>query len=153
MAALDLCCCAWAFSGCGERGLLSNCGAQLLIVVASLLVEHGLQGTWASVVVGHGLSGRGARAYPVAYEIFLVQGSNPCPLYWQVSSNPLCHQGYPNTFLCTPYSFAVTLHSSLTRLPTTTNLLSVSRDLPILDISYKWKRGLCVCLFLLSVMF
>ena len=126
---------------------------RLPIVVASLVVEHGLQGTRASVVVGHGLSGCGARAYPVAYEIFQVQGSNTCPLYWQASSNPLCHQGYPNTFSCTPYSFAVTPHSSLTHLLTTTNLLSVSRDLLILDLSYKWKRGLCVCLLSLSIMF
>lgn len=126
---------------------------RLLTVVASPVVGHGLQGTRASEAVGHGLSGCGARVYPVAYEIFLVQGSNPCPLYWQASSNPLCHQGYPNTFSCTPYSFAVTPHSSLTHLLTTADLLSVSRALPILDLSCKWKRGLFICLFSLSIMF
>ena len=36
------------FSGCGEQGLLVVCG--LLLVVASLVVEHGLE------VVGHRLS-------------------------------------------------------------------------------------------------
>ena len=42
LAALGLCCCVRAFSSCGERGLLfvSVCG--LLIVVASLVGEHGL---------------------------------------------------------------------------------------------------------------
>ena len=35
LAALGLRCCAWAFSSCGERGLL-------FIAVASLVAEHGL---------------------------------------------------------------------------------------------------------------
>ena len=42
LAALGLCCCAWAFSGCGERGLLFVVVRRLLVVVASLVVEHGL---------------------------------------------------------------------------------------------------------------
>ena len=42
MAALGLCCCAWAFSSCGERGLLFAVVCGLLIVVASLIVEHRL---------------------------------------------------------------------------------------------------------------
>ena len=33
---------AWAFSSCGERGLLFTVVRGLLIVVASLVVEHGL---------------------------------------------------------------------------------------------------------------
>ena len=28
LAVLSLCCCTWAFSSCGELGLLSSCGAQ-----------------------------------------------------------------------------------------------------------------------------
>ena len=43
MAALGLCCCAWAFSSCGEQGLLFVAMRELLIAVASLVVEHGLQ--------------------------------------------------------------------------------------------------------------
>ena len=35
--------CVWAFSGCGEQGLLFVVVRRLLIVVASLVVEHGLQ--------------------------------------------------------------------------------------------------------------
>ena len=42
MAALDLCCCAWAFSSCSEQGLLFVPVRRLLIAVASLVVEHGL---------------------------------------------------------------------------------------------------------------
>ena len=42
LAALGLCCCAQAFSSCGERGLLFVAMCRLLIVVASLVAEHGL---------------------------------------------------------------------------------------------------------------
>ena len=42
LAALGLRCCAWAFSSCGERGLLFVVVCRLLIVVASLVAEHGL---------------------------------------------------------------------------------------------------------------
>ena len=41
LAALGLCCCARAFSSCGERGLLFIVVRGLLIAVASL-VEHRL---------------------------------------------------------------------------------------------------------------
>ena len=41
MTMLGLRCCAWAFSSWGERGrlLVAVCG---LLIVASLVVEHGL---------------------------------------------------------------------------------------------------------------
>ena len=42
LAALGLPCCVWAFSSCGERGLLFVAVRGLLIVVASLVAEHGL---------------------------------------------------------------------------------------------------------------
>ena len=42
MAALGLHCCAWAFSSCGEWGLFFVAVCRLLIVVASLVAEHGL---------------------------------------------------------------------------------------------------------------
>ena len=41
LAALGLRCCVRAFSSCSERGLLSVAVRGLLIVVASLVVEHG----------------------------------------------------------------------------------------------------------------
>ena len=42
LAALGLHCCAWAFSSCGERGLLFVVVHGLLIAVVSLVAEHGL---------------------------------------------------------------------------------------------------------------
>ena len=42
MAVLGLRCCVWAFSSCGERGLLLIEVRGLLIAVASLVAEHGL---------------------------------------------------------------------------------------------------------------
>ena len=43
LAALGLHCYTQAFSSCGERGLLFVAVHRLLIAVASLVVEHGLQ--------------------------------------------------------------------------------------------------------------
>ena len=42
LAELGLHSCTQAFSSCGERGLLFVVVRRLLIVVASLVVEHGL---------------------------------------------------------------------------------------------------------------
>ena len=42
LAKLGLRCCVWAFSSCGERGLLFVAVHGFLVVVASLVVEHGL---------------------------------------------------------------------------------------------------------------
>ena len=42
LAALGLCCCARAFSSCGEQGLLFVAVRGLLTAVASLAAEHGL---------------------------------------------------------------------------------------------------------------
>ena len=96
-------------------GLLFAAVRRLLVAVASLVAEHGLQGCglqqlWhldsvvvacrlqssGSVIVVHGLS------CSATYGIFPDQGSNPCPLHWQVDSQPLCHQGSPSSnFRCT----------------------------------------------------
>ena len=42
LAALGLRCCMWAFSSCGERGLLFVAVRGLLNAVAFLVAEHGL---------------------------------------------------------------------------------------------------------------
>ena len=42
LVALGLCCCARAFSSCGEQGLLFIAVRRLLTVVASLVAERGL---------------------------------------------------------------------------------------------------------------
>ena len=43
LAALGLHGCAWAFSSCGEWGPLLDAVQQLVLAVASLVAEHGLQ--------------------------------------------------------------------------------------------------------------
>ena len=55
LAALGLCCCAQAFSSCGERGLLFVAVRGLLIAVASLHCGAQALGVRASVVVSRGL--------------------------------------------------------------------------------------------------
>ena len=42
LATSGVCCCTQAFTSCGERGLLFVAVHGLLIVVASLVAEHGL---------------------------------------------------------------------------------------------------------------
>ena len=60
-------------------GLLLVSACRLLTAVVSLVWSTSL-GAWVSVVMEQGPS------YLVAYGLFLDQGSNPCPLYWQVDS-------------------------------------------------------------------
>ena len=56
MAALGLRCCMRAFSSRSERGLLFVAVCGLLTAVACLCCGARVLGTWASVVVAHGLS-------------------------------------------------------------------------------------------------
>ena len=92
------------FSCCVKWGLLSGCGKKLLIPVASLVAEHRLQGTRASVVVAPGLLNTGSvlvvhgLSCPAACGIFPDQGSNPCLLHWQAESLALSQEGVP-TFI------------------------------------------------------
>ena len=78
LAVLGLRCCPWAFSCCGEWGLLSSCWVR---------VSHcggfsccGARVLWnvGSVVIAHGLS------CPAVCRIFPGQRSNPGPLHWQM---------------------------------------------------------------------
>jgi len=69
----------WAFSSCGEWGLLLVAVCGLVVVVASLVVDQSL-GTQASTVVVHRLS------CSATCGIFWEQGLNPCLLHWQVDS-------------------------------------------------------------------
>ena len=66
LAALGLRCCTQAFSSCGEPGLLFVVVHGLLIAVASLVVEHGLQArglsSCGSRALEHRLSSCGAQA-------------------------------------------------------------------------------------------
>ena len=66
LAALCLCCCAWAFSSCREWELLFVVVRGLLIAVASLVADHGLQACQLSScgtrALEHRLSSCGAQA-------------------------------------------------------------------------------------------
>ena len=77
LAALDLHCCTWASSSCGEWGYSSLQCLGFSFTVASLVVEHGLQGMRDSLVVAYGLS------CSTACGVFQDQGSNLCLLHWQ----------------------------------------------------------------------
>ena len=94
---LALRCCVWAFSSCGERGLLFVavrrlliavaslcCGAQVLEARTSAVADLRLQSA-GSVVVAHRPS------CSAACGIFPDQESNLCALHWQADSYP--HQG------------------------------------------------------------
>ena len=79
-------CFARAFSSCGEQGLLFVVGAPCN---GFSCCRAWALGGWALAVAAHGLN------CSMACGIFLDQGSNLCPLYWQVSSYPLYHLGSP----------------------------------------------------------
>ena len=74
---------------------------SLLIAGTSLVVEHGVLGVWASVVVAPGpqrtFSVAGAHRSPhsEACEILLDGGLTSCLLHWWADSLPLSHQGGP----------------------------------------------------------
>ena len=89
LTVLALHCCAWAFSSCGEQGLLSSCCAW-----ASHCGGFSCCGAWAPGGVGSVFVACGFSC-SVACGIFLDQGSNPCPLRWQADSYSAYHQGSP----------------------------------------------------------
>ena len=120
MAALGLCC--WVFvAACGLSLVAASGGYSslqcagfslwwLLLLQSSGSRHAGFSscGEQPSVVVARGLSSCGSRALecrlsscgtglscPMACGIFPDQGSNPCPLHWQVDSQALRHQGSP----------------------------------------------------------
>ena len=78
--------------------------------VASLVVEHRLQGERASVVVAPRLWSTGSAVVhglrcSMACGIFPDQGLNPCLLHWQADSLPLSHWGSRREFYFPPSSF------------------------------------------------
>ena len=89
------------FSSCGEWRLLFVAVRRLLTVVASLVAEHRVQGTRASVVVACGLQSTGLIVEVHRFScstscgIFPNQGLNLCLLHWQADSLPLSHQESP----------------------------------------------------------
>ena len=93
----------------GKLGYSLVAVCRLLIMVTSLVADHGLQGTWlrqlqysdslvvvprlssiGSIVAAHGLN------CSAACGILLAQELNLCLLHWQANSYPLSHQGSPS---------------------------------------------------------
>ena len=105
--------CCWAWA-------FSSCNEWVLLSSCGTQASH-CGGFSCAEHAPWGL-GSGVMAHrlscPVACGISPGQGPNPCPLHGQADSSPLSHQGSPD-------------------------LLSLSMDLPILDISYKWKCTIC----------
>ena len=90
------------FSSCNGQGLLLVAVPELLVVVASPVVEHRLQSAEASVAAACGICCCGSRAPEyrlsgcgLACGIFPAQGWNLHLLLWQVDSLPLSHWGSP----------------------------------------------------------
>ena len=81
----------------GGYALLQHMGvcAWRLLLLRSTGSVRGLQRSRhaGSVVVEHRLS------CSMACTVFLDQGSNPCPLHWQVDFYPLYQQGGPVLFI------------------------------------------------------
>ena len=80
LAALGLCCCTWAFSSCGQYGLLSSCSAQASPLQWLLLLLSTGSRCMDSVVATRGHSCLSASG------ILSDQGGHLCPLHWQVDS-------------------------------------------------------------------
>ena len=99
LTVLDLCCCMGFSLVVASKGCPPAVVLALLTAVASLVAEHGLQGTGASGV--RALVGVHRLSCSKACGILPVKGSNPCLLHWQVDSLPLSYQGSPriNEFL------------------------------------------------------
>ena len=85
LAALGLRRCSTFFSSCGVWGLLSSCGEWASHCGGFSCRGAPALGLPALVVVVPGFT------CPAACGIFPDQGSNPCPLHWQVDSWPLDH--------------------------------------------------------------
>ena len=88
---LSLPCCEWAFSSCREQGLLSSCGTRAPHCGGCSCCSDRALGL-RLFLVRHGLS------CPAACGIFLDQGSNLCPLHWQVVLNHWTTREAPLTF-------------------------------------------------------
>ena len=82
LAVLDLCCHGALSRGCYCSAWTSHCGG--VSCGAQALGHMGL------IVAAYSFS------HPMACGTFPNQGSNLCPLHWQVDSQPLNHQGSPN---------------------------------------------------------
>ena len=120
------------FSSCGKGGCTLVAVSRLLIAVASLVAEHELSGTWASVLAAHGLRALEHRpnscgAQAQLFQVWGLPGSGigPSLLCWQVDSFLLSHQGSPLGLLCRVLVQGIKAHSSCFPSALTSALLKV----------------------------
>ena len=109
LVALGLRCCP-GFSLVGRAGATLVAVQGLPNVVASVMVERGLQGARASAAAAHGLSR--CSSWSLEHKLngmwnLLNQGSDLCLLHWQADSLSLSHQGSP----LVSFFLSVTLHA------------------------------------------
>ena len=112
LAVLGLRCCAWAFSSWASGGYSSlQCvgfSLRWLLLLRSTGSRHEGFSSCGSWALECRLSSYGSRAKSTGSVVVVYglscstlcgispdQRLNPCPLHWQVVSQPLCHQGSP----------------------------------------------------------
>ena len=132
MAVLGLRFCARAFSSCGRWG------PPFIMVrgphYRGLLLRSTGSRRAGSVVVAHGPS------RSMACGIFPDQGLNLCPLHWQADSQPLHHQGSPNSSFFWMWNIQnLYLEQGLANCDLQTVFLS-------LWIKFYWNRAMPICL-------
>ena len=81
-----LCCCTWAFSSCGEWGLLFVCGVWSSHCGGFSCCRAQALGTRASVVVAHGLSSAGSIV--VAHRLSCSEACGIFPDMWDWTRVP-----------------------------------------------------------------
>ena len=110
LAVLGLHCCVGFSLVAVSKGKSLVVVCRLLIVAASLVRKHRLQGAWASEAAVPGLQSSGSIVVvnglnrSLVYGISLHQGWNPCLLDWQMDC-PLSHQGSPKPFCFVLYLY------------------------------------------------
>ena len=128
LSVLGLRFCERAFFSCSEGGHSSSRCVGLSLSRPLLLWSTGSRCA-GSVVVAHGPS------CSTTCGIFPDKGSNPCPLHWQVDSQPLHHQGSPGLFINIGHChlFPGLPHQPSTLFPYLCCLLSPTQSLHIIQ--------------------
>ena len=99
LAVLGPHCCTQAFSSCGAQAPacsgFSCCGAWVLGHAGFSSCSKWAQQLWFSRSRMHSVAVMHRLSCSVACGTFPVRGSNWCPLYCKVDSQPMDHQGSP----------------------------------------------------------
>ena len=103
---------ARAFSSCSKRGYSLVAVHGLAVLVSSLVCRAQALAAQALVAAACGLcSCDGGLHRPTARATFPEQGSNSCPLHWQVDSWPLDYQRSPVCYYLLMHTFPLPICS------------------------------------------